>query len=34
MKNKIITKTVVALSCFLTLSTVALPSATVFATTS
>ena len=34
MKNKIITKTVVVLSCFLTLSTVVLPSATVFATTS
>ena len=34
MKNKIITKTVVVLSCFLTLSTVALPSAIVFATTS
>ena len=33
MKNKIITKTVVVLSCFLTLSTVALPSATVFAST-
>ena len=33
MKNKILTKTAIVLSCFLTLSTVALPSATAFAST-
>lgn len=33
MKNKILTKTAIVLSCFLTLSTVALPSVTAFAST-
>ncbi len=33
MKNKILTKTAIVLSCFLTLSTVALPAATAFAST-
>ncbi|CKJ02384.1 hypothetical protein RLC89_03865 [Streptococcus pneumoniae] len=33
MENKILTKTAIVLSCFLTLSTVALPSATAFAST-
>ena len=33
MQNKILTKTAVVLSCFLTLSTAAFPSATAFATT-